>query len=181
MLYQERRYPCFLACAILCIVTLLLTSPCASQKAAPPQPDAAFSEALNKYPGLLPEFGVLMDKLRRNLEFPAARDESALLPLLAPATTYYIALPNYGEVSHQALTILRDELKQSSVLREWWLQGYMAKTGPQLEDAIEKFYQLSQYLGDEIVLSGEPGAPHRDLLVVAAVRKPGLKEFLQRT
>ena len=180
MLYLGTRYPCFLACTIAGLVVFLLTSTSAAQKTTPSPPEAAFSEALNKYPGLLPEFGVLIDKLRRNLEFPSPRHQTAILPLLAPSTTYYIAFPNYGEVSHQALAIFRDELKQSPVLRSWWQQGDMAKTGPEIEDSIEKFYELSQYLGDEIVLSGEPGGSHRNLLIVAEVRKPGLKEFLQQ-
>ena len=179
MRYEKRRYLCFVACTILC---LILNLPCTGQTTgAPGQPEAALSEALNKYPGLLPEFGVLIDKLRSNLKFPAERHQSALLPLLSPSATYYFAVPNYGEVCHQALTIFQQELKESSVLRSWWQQGDMAKAGPQIEDAVEKFYGLSQYIGDEIVVSGEPGVPHRDLLIVAEVKKPGLKEFLQQT
>jgi type IV pilus assembly protein PilA len=55
------------------------------------------------------------------------------------------------------------------------------RTGPQLEDSLEKLYQLSQYLGDELVVSAAPGAAGPpNILVLAEVRKPGLKVFLEQ-
>jgi len=64
------------------------------------------------------------------------------------------------------------------VLRDWWQHGEMAKNGSQLEDAIEKFSALSEYLGDEIVVSGETAPSHSTLFIVAPIRKPGLRDFL---
>ncbi len=147
-------------------------------------PEAALSEVLKKYPGLLPELGQLLGKLQRNIQFPAARGQSRLLPLLPESTILYAAFPNYGDAAHQALGILQQELQQSPVLRAWW-QGEVGATGTKIEDSLEKAYQLSQYLGDEIVVSGgdqigEPGAAKDpSLLILAEVRKQGLKEFLQ--
>jgi type II secretory pathway pseudopilin PulG len=138
-----------------------------------------FSRELNKYPGLLPEFAKLIEKLR-NVEFPPARNQSSLLPLLPASTTYYAAFPNYGDAAHQALLIFRRELQVSPVLRDWWQQGEMATSGPQFEEFVEKFYALSQYMGEEVVLSGETGTTTPSLVLVAEVRKPGLKDFLRQ-
>lgn len=141
-------------------------------------PDASLQE-LNQYPGLLPELGQLFQKIREGVQLPADRTQSRLLPLLPESTLFYGAMPNYGEPSHQALRIFQQELQQSAVLRDWWKHGSMAVTGPKLEDALEKFYQLSQYLGDEVVVSGTyEGQKAPNVLVVAELRKPGLKEFL---
>ena len=141
-------------------------------------PDASLQE-LNQYPGLLPELGQLFQKIREGVQLPADRKQSLLLPLLPESTLVYAALPNYGEPSHQALRIFRQELQQSAVLKEWWQHGSMAATGPILENALEKFYQLSQYLGDEVVVSGtREGQKDPSVLVIAELRKPGLKEFL---
>jgi type II secretory pathway pseudopilin PulG len=167
-------------CAALAAVVLLFASPLAAQVASPSQPDAAISQELNKYPGLLPELGQLLDKLKNNVQLPPPRTQSDLLPLLPGDTTYYAALPNYGEPARQALTIFRDELKQSAVLRDWWQHSDVAKSGPQLEHAIEEFSTISNYLGDEVVFSGETGASNASLVVVAQVRKPGLKDLLQK-
>jgi len=154
--------------------------------AAAVPPEASLSQVLNKYPGLLPEFGQLLGKLQRNIQFPEARGRSHLMPMLPESTILYAAFPNYGDAAHQALTILQQELQQSSVLRAWWQQGESSANGTKVEDSLEKAYQLSQYLGDEIVVSGgdeigEPGAAKDPrLLILAEVRKPGLKDFLQR-
>ena len=71
-------------------------------------------------------------------------------------------------------------MQESSVLRDWWQHGELAAAGPKVEDALEKVDQLSQYLGEEIVVSGAMQGRDTSLLIVAEVRKPGLKEFLQQ-
>jgi hypothetical protein len=143
------------------------------------------SQVLNKYPGLLPELGQLLGKLQHNIQLPEVRGQSHLMPMLPESTIFYAAFPNYGDAAHQALAILQQEVQQSPVLRAWW-QGESGANGAKVEDSLEKAYQLSQYLGDEIIVSGGdqiggPGAA-RDpgLLILAEVRKPGLKNFLQR-
>jgi type IV pilus assembly protein PilA len=55
------------------------------------------------------------------------------------------------------------------------------RPGPQIEDSLEKFYQVHQYLGEEIVVSGATDGRNPSLLVVAEVRKQGLKKFLEQT
>ena len=125
------------------------------------------------------EFGQLMKKLQQNFQIPTLRTQSRLLPLQPEETIFYAAFPNYGESAHQALGIFQQELKDSPVLRSWWQRGDMATQGPKVEDALEKIYQLSQYLGDEIALSATTaGRKEPSVLMVAEVRKPGLKDFL---
>src|SRR5258708_7294083 len=173
---QRRRY--FLRCAAIVAVTFLLASVCDAQvqvTPAAPAPQAPWTQELNKYPGLLDEFGRLFDRLQQNLQFPPARSASRLLPLLPESTMSYAAFPNYGDVAHQALTVFHQELQDNSVLRNWWQHGELATAGPKLEDSFEKFSQLSQYLGEEIVVSGAFEGRHPNLLIVAEVRKPGLK------
>ncbi|HVP44336.1 MAG TPA: hypothetical protein VMS96_12955 [Terriglobales bacterium] len=161
--------------------------PRARQQAKPPQPkpeaktpEAMLAELMQKYPGLLEEFGVLFEKLQHNLQFPPARGESRILPLLPGGTTGYAAFPNYGEVTRQALRLFHDELQQSAVLRDWWQRGDTATSGPRLEAALEKFAELSQYLGEEIVVSGATQERQAGGLLVVEIRKPGLKPFLEQ-
>ena len=138
-----------------------------------------FLQEMSQYPGLQQELGQLFEKIRAGVQLPADRTQSHLLPVLPGSTLFYAALPNYGEPSHQALKIFQQELQQSAVLRDWWQHGSMATNGPKFVDALEKLYQLSQYLGDEVVVSGgREGQNDPSVLVVAELRKPGLKEFL---
>jgi hypothetical protein len=67
------------------------------------------------------------------------------------------------------------------VLREWWQHGQLGAVGPKIEDSLDKFFRLNQFLGDEIVVSGTMEGREPNLLIVAEIRKPGLKKFLQQT
>jgi hypothetical protein len=175
-----QRNSCLLKSIVFTATLLLLTSFGAAQQALPTTPEAQWSEFVKKHPGLLPALGDLFTKLQQGVQFPPARNQSNLLPLLPEATQYYAAFPNYGDAAHQALTIFHQQLTASPALRDWWQHGELATSGPQIEDALEKFYQVSQYVGNEIVMSGGVENPQRSFGIVAEVRKPGLKEFLQQ-
>ena len=160
---------------------IFIIGPVATAQADPE--NQAASEPLQelKDSGLLTEFGQLLAKIKRGVTFPQPRTESRLLPLLPESTVFYAAVPNYGDAAHQAFAIFKEELQQSPALRSWWNKGDMKTTGPKLEDAINRFYLLSQFLGDEVVLSGSNGSrSDPDVLLVAEIRKPGLKTFLEQ-
>src|SRR5712692_7178571 len=175
---QLRDY--FIKCAAIVAAIFLVASACGAQaKQEGHAPEAPWTQALNN-PGLLAEFGRLAERLQNELQFPETRGDSRLLPLLPEATMSYGAFPNYGDVAHQALKIFQQELHESPVLRDWWQHGELATAGPKVEDSLEKFYQLSQYLGGEIAVSGAMEGRDPRLLFVAEIRKPGLKNFLQQ-
>jgi type IV pilus assembly protein PilA len=178
-LWVKRR--CFLSGAMAMAAIFLVAPGCPAQTTPRATPDVPWSSDLNKYPGLLAEFGKLIEKLQQNIQFPAARTESRILPLLPESTMSYAAFSNYGDVTERALKIFRQELLDSAVLRDWWQQGDLAAAGPKLEDSLERFSQLQQYLGEEIVVAGSLEGRVPSLLLVAEVRKPGLKKFLQET
>jgi type II secretory pathway pseudopilin PulG len=164
------------------VAAILLTgSACSAQTAqAGQQPQVSWAPDENKYPGLTAEFGTLFTKIQNNVQFPAPRSEGRLLPLLPPSTTFCAAFPNYGDVSTQILDALHEELQKNAVFRDWWQHGDMAATGPKVEDFLKKFSELHQYLGEEIVLSGSTEGKDPSLVIVAEVRKPGLKKVLQQ-
>ncbi len=157
-------------------------APACGAQAKPPAPQNQQPVAAD--PGQLArfaeQFGRLFERLQQNVKFPSARTQSRLLPLLPQNTIFYAAFPNYGDAAQQALKAFRQELQENAALREWWEKGQVAATGPKVEDFVEEFYQLSQFLGDEVVISGVNQGNKPGLLLVAEVRKPGLKMFLQQ-
>jgi hypothetical protein len=174
---QQFRYLTKFSVAIALI--FLAASSCAAQSAPPSQsPGIPGLQDLDNYPGLLPEFARLLEKLQQKIQFPPSRSESRLLPLLPESTVMYAAFSNYSETEHQALNIFRQELQESPVLRDWWQHGEVATTGPKVLDSLENVYQFSQYLGDEIVVSGATDGRNVTALIVAEIRKPGLKKLL---
>lgn len=154
----------------------------AKQPAATQRPETPLGSDLQKYPGLLPEFGHLLQRLKQDVQAPDPRTQSRLLPLLPDSTMTYAALPNYGGVAHQTLAIFRDELQQSAVLRDWWTHGEPAASAPKIEQFLEQFDQMNQFLGDEIVLAGSFDAQKKSgsFLALAEIRKPGVDKFLQQ-
>lgn len=176
---HQHHYGHFNSHVALFAAILLITSTCGAQTATTSPPEAAWTQELQKHPALLTEFGQLLTKLQQ-VEFPPPRSQSRLFPFLPESTVVYTAFPNYGGATHQALTIFQQELQQSPVLHSWWHQGELAEAGPKIEDALEKVYQLSQFLGDEMVVSvATEGRQGPSLRILAEVRKPGLKDFLQ--
>ena len=178
----RRRYFLKAAAGIVAIFLMAATGAGHARRRpqAPPSQTPVVAQDLSAYPGLLPELGQLFARLQKNVQYPAPRKESRLLPLLPQSTIFFAAIPNYGDAAHQALQVFRQELQESSVLRDWWGHGDMATAGPKLEDSLEKFYQLHQYLGEEIVLSGSMEGRELDFLAFAEIRKPGLKKFLEQ-
>ena len=102
----------------------------AQTKPAGQQPESPWAQELDKYPGLLPEFANLLGRLKDNVQLPAPRTESRLLPLLPGSTMFVVAFPNYGNAAHQTLETFRNELQESEVLRKWWAHGDLATAGP---------------------------------------------------
>jgi hypothetical protein len=175
---REPRHRRFVTCVAVTAIILLITAAAAAQAAAGPEVQGL--DELKKNPALMTEFGQLMKKLQQGVQSPPERGPSRLLPLLPESTVFYAALPNFGDASHQALTVFQQEVKENSDLRAWW-EHIAAADGPKVEDSLEKFYQFSQYLGDEIVVSGaKETGKEPSLLILAEARKPGLKDFLQQ-
>ena len=136
-------------------------------------------EELNKYPGLMEEFGRLIEKFQRDIQYPPPRNTSRLLPLLPESTVFVAASSNYGDVLHQAMAMFQQELQTSAVLRDWWLHSDASKSAPDIERMMQKLYEASQYLGDEVVISASVQNNEPAPLLIAEIRKPGLKEFLE--
>jgi hypothetical protein len=148
------------------------------QTTTSPTKDNPLLQELSKYPGLTEALGHLQIRLSQELKMPAARAQSNLLPVLPETTVFYAAFPNYGDVVNQALKIFQQERKDNPVLADWWQHGSVAAAGPQVEDALDKVHQLSQYLGDEVVVSASGNIPITDIVILAQIKKPGLKAFL---
>src|SRR5579863_3491626 len=132
---HRRMANCFAYFVVLAATIFLVGQECRAQSATPDQNlDTPWSQDLKKYPGLPTELGVLVTKLQQNVQYPAPRRESRLLPLLPQSTVAYVAFPNYGDAADQTLKIFRKELADSSVLRDWWAHGQMGTAGPKVED-----------------------------------------------
>ena len=152
----------------------------ASVATVPVQQEISWSQNSSKHLALLAEFVHLQNKMEQKLQFPDLRYDSKLLPLLPSSTVLYAGIPNYGDAIQQANQLFQQELQESDVLRDWWQQAQADRKGPGLEEVLQKLHELGQYLGNEIVFSVGMNAHHASPLIIAELKKPGLKEFIRQ-
>lgn len=151
-----------------------------STDAAGPVPvkqEIAWSRNLDKHLALLAEFAHLENKLQ-TVQMPGLRYQSRLLPDLPANTVLFASIPNLGDAVQEANKLFQQELQTSSVLNEWWQQSQSHRHGPDLNQIVEEIHALSQYLGDEIVFSIAMEGHEPSPLVIAEVKRPGLKDFI---
>jgi ferric-dicitrate binding protein FerR (iron transport regulator) len=143
--------------------------------------EIAWSGEVDRHLALLSELKVLRERWR-GVRTPGLRYETRLLPLLPESAVVFASLPNYGETLAEAHRLFEERLQESGTLREWWAQVDPARHGgPSLAQVMEKVRSFSGFLGDEVVLAAvEDQRRHRDVpLLLAELRRPGLREFLQ--
>jgi hypothetical protein len=140
-------------------------------------PEQHSSPDFEKYAPLVNEVGLLLQKIQAGVQVPAPRTQSRILPLLPASTNVYFSLPNYGDALHQADEIFHQQLQERPALNDYWQQVGMA--GFMIEGVIDKVHQFGQYIGNEIVISSSISQQGPSVLVLAEIKKPGLKTFLQ--
>jgi hypothetical protein len=146
----------------------------------PVQDEIAWSDDREHDLALLAEFGKLRAKFNE-IQMPGPRYQSNILPLLPADTVLYVGVPNFGDALQQANQIFQQQLSQSPVLQAWWNKSNKSNQHPTPDELIRKIQTLSQYLGDEVVITmgtdsaNNEGSP----VLLAEVRQSGLKDFLQ--
>jgi hypothetical protein len=146
----------------------------------PVSQEIGWSNDLDHELALLAEFGKLREKLEA-IPTPGPRYESKILPLLAPDTVLYIGIPNLGDALQQANQIFQQQLSQSKVLQDWWNKSGNSSQHPTPEELIGQIQAISQYLGNEVVITfrASPGANDHGPILLAEIKQPGLKDYLQ--
>jgi hypothetical protein len=130
-----------------------------------------------KYVGLMAQLALVEHKIGQ-LPFPEPRYTSDLLPRVPVNTRLYVSIPNLGEFLSQANSIFNDQLNKSPELQQWWLHGHPERQN-ELNDFVAKMHDVSQYLGDEIVMMGVQDGENTSGAVLADVRKSGLADELR--
>ncbi len=146
----------------------------------PVREEIAWSSDLDHELALLAEFSNLRTKLEQ-IQMPGPRYESKILPLLPADTVLYIGIPNLGMALQQANQIFQQQLSQSKVLQDWWNRSGKSNQHPTPQELIDQIHYVSQYLGDEVVITarGSFDSNEHGPVLLAEVRQSGLKDYLQ--
>jgi len=146
----------------------------------PVSQEISWSNDLNHELALLAEFSQLRQQLE-TIQTPGPRYESKILPLLAQDTVLYVGIPNLGNALQQANQIFQQQLSQSKVLQDWWNKSGNANQRPTPEELIGQIQAISQFLGEEVVITfrASPGANDHGPILLAEVKQAGLKDYLQ--
>jgi hypothetical protein len=144
---------------------------------APLEQQVAWSHDRDKYAQLLAQFSTLEHRLGQ-IPFPQPRYTSDLLARVPADTLLYISIPNPGDFLSEANTIFQDQLEKSPELQQWWSGGKDRNTA-ELNSLVGKLHDVSQYLGDEIVIVGVKQNKNPGFAIVADVQKSGLADLLK--
>jgi predicted anti-sigma-YlaC factor YlaD len=131
--------------------------------------DIAWSTNAAKYLELLAGLDAVQREISR-IPLPGLRYTSRLLDRVPAGSAIVVALPNLSQTLAEATRILEDHARRSPALAEWWAQA-----GGEIGPAIEHVREISDYLGEEVIIA----APfEREPVVLAEVRRAGLQERL---
>ena len=144
---------------------------------APVEQQISWSQDREKYVAVLAQLSILQHRLEA-IPSPQLRYTSDLLERVPADTLLYVSIPNLGNYLNEANKVFQDQLKQSPALQQWWDRGHTTNT-VDLDTMVEKLHQISQYLGDEVVVVGVKQANNPGFAVIADVQKGGLDDFLK--
>jgi hypothetical protein len=144
----------------------------------PVEQQIAWSHDLDKYLPLLAQFSALQRRVEQ-IPLPQLRYTSDLLQRVPADTQLYVSIPNLGDFLSQANQIFHDQLKQSPALQQWWSNGHEQNTAD-LDSLVDKIHQMSQYLGDEVVIVGVGRQRGPGFAVVADLKQAGFEDFLSK-
>jgi ferric-dicitrate binding protein FerR (iron transport regulator) len=151
-----------------------------TSKSLAPEPvseQVAWSPNREQYIELLEQWSTLQHRIEQ-IPIPQ-RYGSDLLDRVPSGTELYVSIPNLGDFVSQAKTIFEDQLKQSPVLQQWWSRGNQDKTA-EMDLLVNKVHDLSQYLGDEMVIVALKQQTGGGFAVVADVQRSGLADQLKQ-
>lgn len=151
-----------------------------SENLAPEPLEAQFawSPDREKYVGMLAEMANVEHRIAQ-IPFPQPRYSSDLLGRVPADTVLYLSVPNLGDFLEQANNVFQDQLKQNPELQHWWTKG-QNHNADQLNQVVAKVHDISQYLGDEVVLLSWGQGNHTDFAIVADVTRGGLEDELKQ-
>jgi hypothetical protein len=143
----------------------------------PVSEQVAWSPNRDQYIELLAQFSTLQHRIEQ-IPLPQ-RYGSDLLDRVPGDTELYVSIPNLGDFVSQAKAIFEDQLKQSPVLQQWWSNGKQDKTA-EMDALVNKLHDLSQYLGDEMVIVALKQQNGSGFAVIADVQRSGLADLLKQ-
>ena len=137
-----------------------------------------WSSDRQEYIGIMAQLANVEHRIAQ-IPFPQSRYSSDLLARVPADTLLYVSIPNLGEYLSQANAIFQDQLNQSPALQQWWAHGHK-QTPADLNAMVTKIHDVSQYLGDEIVVAASGEGDLRGVAALAEVQRSGLAAELQQ-
>jgi len=147
-----------------------------SLTAEPVEQQIAWSHDRDKFLVLLAQFSILQNRIEQ-IPAPALRYTSDLVQRMPADTMLYVSIPNLGDFLSQANQIFHEQLQQSPALQQWWNQKHQNNSAD-LDALVNKIHQVSQYLGDEVVVAGSGQTGNGGFAVLTDVTKSGLGDLL---
>jgi hypothetical protein len=121
-----------------------------------------------------------LESLRKGLaelHLPQLRYSSRLIGRLSASTVFFASIPNLGSYLGQAQSVFRRKMDENAELRSWW-----AGHGVDVEPMLAQLRAASDYLGDEIVITGfaDQAGKMQMPVFLAEAKREGFADFLKQ-
>jgi hypothetical protein len=121
-----------------------------------------------------------LESLRKGLaelHLPQLRYSSRLIGRLSASTVFFASIPNLGSYLGQAQSVFRKKMDENPELSSWW-----AGHGVDVEPMLAQLRAASDYLGDEIVITGfaDQAGKMQMPVFLAEAKREGFADFLKR-
>lgn len=135
--------------------------------------EIAWSRNFDQHLAMLRQFTELKGKLEQ-VRLPGLRYGSRLLDSVPEGTTAFVSVPNVGRAISDVQRIIKDQAAASPEL-----QTMLRTQMPEFEKVASHLSQVSEYLGEEVVVAFQPCKGFCGVLI-AEVHRPGLREYLEK-
>jgi hypothetical protein len=144
----------------------------------PIREEVAWSPELEQHAALLGEIAAFDRKLE-TVRWPGLRYGSALLNAVPAGTVAFAALPNYGVTLDEVHRLFQERLEASPALQNWWQERQASQLRAELPELVAKLRTLSEHVGEEVVVALAPAARDLRPVILAQVKRPGLRQALE--
>jgi hypothetical protein len=112
---------------------------------------------------------------------PELRYQSKFTNLVPDDTSVYVAIPNYGATLQEGYLLFKARLNESAVLKKWWEGSDLVQGTENFDGLITRMYELSSFLGDEVIIAGSVEGDEPQMVAMAEVKSKGLAERIGPT
>ncbi|HYP07755.1 MAG TPA: FecR domain-containing protein, partial [Bryobacteraceae bacterium] len=139
-----------------------------SVAAVPIDQEIAWSRNAPEHLKMLKDMATIKESVEK-VRMPGVRFVSPLLDQVPANAVVFLSVPNLRDSFEDAQRLMTTELRRAG-----------AASNPKVNEFVDRMAKLTEYMGEEFVVAMVAAGSHQEMVGIADVHRPGLKEFLEK-